>query len=176
MQRPSAWIHINGCWLISIYPSCGNYCHITIPHVRFPSHMYPLLLTSFEPERTFYYKIACAPSEDSRMRRLISLRCPLQDALDPWLPTECPALPYLVLPCPTLACPALWGLWSDCADVQTVLLLLLVHVQFGRKCCAPAHLQAAMIKQIMLYVAISTLKHSEIEQYYYVVVLVWDNS
>ena len=135
MQRPSAWIHINGCWLISIYPSCGNYCHITIPHVRFPSHMYPLLLTSFEPERTFYYKIACAPSEDSRMRRLISLRCPLEDALDPWLPTGCPALPYLVLPCPTLSCPALPCPALLCEDSeQTAQMCRLFCFFFWRTC------------------------------------------
>ena len=46
-------------------------------------------------DHSISYKIASASSKNSdhpaHPRSLISLCCPPDDALDPWLPTECPA-------------------------------------------------------------------------------------
>ena len=51
--------------------------------------------------------------------RLVSLRCPPEDVLDPWLPTEC-------------SCED----WSDCADAQADLSLRWVRMQACGKCYA----------------------------------------
>ena len=54
-----------------------------------------LLFVFLESWHSNSYKNACAPREDSEQaahpHRPFSLRCPPEDTLDFWLPTECPA-------------------------------------------------------------------------------------
>ena len=62
----------------------------TIRHsrkARFKIRMLTYTSNIYEPELTIFCKVECAPSEDSGQ----SLRCSLEDALDPCLPTECSA-------------------------------------------------------------------------------------
>ena len=102
-----------------------------------------------------------------RLHRLISLRCPPEDALGPWLPAECTGSSESSLPAwrcfgslatrrvhrlirVFAAClkmlwvlgyqqSALRRLLSDCAEAQADLSIRFARMQFCRKCCVPAH-------------------------------------
>ena len=51
------------------------------------------VMIQLEPGHNIFYKISCAPSEDSYQPAQTSqtLRCPDKDDLDPLLPDDCPA-------------------------------------------------------------------------------------
>ena len=61
----------------------------------------------YEPGHSISYMIVCAPSEDrsacASAQSDLSLRCPPEDALDHWRPTECPE--RLIRPRGCAGCP-----------------------------------------------------------------------
>ena len=82
---------------------------------------------TYEPGYSMSYKIACA-------HKLISLRCLSGDAMNPWLPIECPVKN-----------------WSNCPDPHNGLSLHWVNMQFCRKHSAPTQMPWVLTRAELVF-------------------------